>query len=271
MGLNWAGNIMDIGHHPELLDRLAASYALGTLRGPARRRLEAYARQSATVRTSMLLWQERMCALTELAIPIVPSANVWKRIENALTQELDLLRQTRALQNRETLLQASLAQLRKVMGRWRVGAVAGAMATMAAIGVGLQSSHSLDAQVTQLAQQLKSAPQIQYVAVLSDDKSSASMLVTFDLTKNSLTLKRVGAYQEDADKSLQLWALPASGGPQSLGVLGQDKVIRIAAPAQQVITIPMLAVSLEPKGGVPSATGPTGPVLFKGALLETAL
>jgi anti-sigma-K factor RskA len=45
----------------------------------------------------------------------------------------------------------------------------------------------------------------------------------------------------------------------------------LVAQAEQVVTIPMLAISLEPKGGVPSATGPTGPVLFKGALLATAL
>jgi anti-sigma-K factor RskA len=109
---------------------------------------------------------------------------------------------------------------------------------------------------------------MEYVAVLSDNKSAASMLVTFDPSKNSLTLKRVDAYKEASGKSLQLWALPASGGPQSLGVLGNEKVVRISAPASQVITIPMLAISLEPAGGVPSATGPTGPVLFKGALLE---
>jgi anti-sigma-K factor RskA len=32
-----------------------------------------------------------------------------------------------------------------------------------------------------------------------------------------------------------------------------------------------IAVSLEPKGGVPSERGPTGPVLFKGPVLQTAL
>jgi hypothetical protein len=34
------------------------------------------------------------------------------------------------------------------------------------------------------------------VAVLQDDKASASMLVTFDPKRNTLTLKRVGDYQE---------------------------------------------------------------------------
>jgi anti-sigma-K factor RskA len=262
---------MNIGHHPDLLDRLAASYALGTLKGPARRRFEVYARQSATVRASMLLWQERMVAMMELTAPLTPSPNVWKRIENALTQELQAQRLARNAEQQSSLLQATVERLRSALGWWRGGALAGALATVAAVTVGLQSSRSLDAQVGQLTAQLKSSQQMQYVAVLSDDKSTASMLVTFDAAKNSLTIKRVGGYQEASDKSLQLWALPTGGGPQSLGVLGGDKVIQLATQAQQVVTVPMLAISLEPKGGVPSATGPTGPVLFKGALLQTGL
>ncbi len=257
---------MNIGNNPRLLDHLAASYALGTLRSGARRRLESYARQSAVVRASVLLWQERMCAMTELAAPLTPSANVWKRIENALAQEAQAQRHAQNLKNRESLAQAALSKLRW----WQAGAVAAALATVAAVTVGLQTQSNLDGQIAQLTQQVKDSRQMQYVAVLSDDKSAASMLVTFDPVKNSLTLKRVSGYQEEADKSLQLWALPTGGNPQSIGVLGGDKVIRIAAPASQVVTIPMLAISLEPKGGVPSATGPTGPVLFKGALLQTA-
>jgi anti-sigma-K factor RskA len=35
--------------------------------------------------------------------------------------------------------------------------------------------------------------------------------------------------------------------------------------------VPTLAISLEPKGGVPSAGGPTGPVLFKGALIQKVI
>jgi anti-sigma-K factor RskA len=84
-------------------------------------------------------------------------------------------------------------------------------------------------------------------------------------------LKRVGGFQEQADKSLQLWALPQSGAPKSLGVLGSDAVIRLPATGDDVRQVPTLAISLEAKGGAPAGSGPAGPVLFKGALLETAL
>ena len=35
--------------------------------------------------------------------------------------------------------------------------------------------------------------------------------------------------------------------------------------------MPMFAVTLEAKGGVPAGSGPKGPLLFKGALLQTML
>ena len=65
--------------------------------------------------------------------------------------------------------------------------------------------------------------------------------------------------------------MPPAGGPRSLGVLGQDKLLTLTAAEQEVKQVPTLAISLEPKGGVPSEGGPTGPVLFKGALIQRML
>lgn len=266
--------------NPELLDRLAAAYALGTLRGGARRRFESLARESATVRAAALIWQERFASMTELQRLEAPSPNVWKRIENLLAAQREGARQPQ-----ETPM---FQQLRRALGVWRGAALAGGLATLAAAVVGVNLSRQVDsrdsqlAQATQartqltaqnaeLAQRLAAAPQIQYVAVLADDKAAASVLVTYDPKHNSLTLKRVGGFQEAPDKSLQLWALPPSGGPQSLGVLGEAPVVKLTAAENQVKEVPALAISLEPKGGVPAGSGPTGPVLFKGALLQAPL
>ena len=116
----------------------------------------------------------------------------------------------------------------------------------------------------------QAAPKVEYVAVLAGESAQANILVTFDPGNKRLTLKRVGSFQEDEDKSLQLWALPASG-PQSLGVLGRDAQVRLTALENQIQDVPALAISLEPKGGVPAGQGPSGPILFKGALLKTTL
>jgi anti-sigma-K factor RskA len=260
---------MDIASNPELLDRLAANYCLGTLQGPARRRFESHARQSAAVRAQVLLWQERLNAMTELVPPAAPSPTLWPRIENALRQELAGLQST-ADQAGAALVNAAVAQARRALNWWRSLAVAGgavALAGLMALAVGLQSRDRLNLQLDQAHAQLKVAQQLQYVSVLTDAQSGASMLVTFDARQNSLIVKRVGSYKEATNKSLQLWALPPGRAPQSLGVLGQSDVMRLATAADKINAIPTLAVSLEPQGGVPSATGPTGPVLFKGALL----
>lgn len=269
---------MNLRDNPDLLDRLAASYALGTLRGGARRRFETLARESFTVRAAALLWQERMGAMTELQTVRQPSANVWKRVANVLEAESASLTRPAATRAPQALWRS--------LGWWRGAALAGGLATAAAVVVGLQLNRqvvALDQALAQAGQaarqsavqltQLRAQPRIDYVAVLADDKASASMLITFDPAKNTLTLKRVGGYQVAFDKSLQLWALPAQAGvlPQSLGVLGDGDVLQLPASEGAVKEVPALAISLEPKGGVPGDKGPTGPVLFKGALIRTVL
>ncbi len=265
---------MNIAKHPDLLEQLAASYALGTMRGRARSRFETMARQSPTVRASTLIWQERFSSLTELQPEQVPSANVWKRIENLIAAEPGRVAES-------GMTSAIAEKLKRLMSVWRGVALGSGATAIAAVLVAVTTHKQVESQDMQLAaaqqqnvaltERLQSTPQIQYVSVLSDDKQAATMLATFDPTKRTITLKRVGNYQESADKSLQLWALPETGGPKSLGVLGSDAVVRLTATPNDVQQVPTLAITLEPHGGVPPGSGPTGPVLFKGPLLRTTL
>ncbi|MES1980559.1 MAG: anti-sigma factor [Pseudomonadota bacterium] len=270
---------MNVTQNPSLTEQLAASYALGTLRGGARRRFEGLAREHATVRAAALIWQGRLSSVAELQPQVAPSAAVWKRIENLVSAEkeakaMQAARLNAAAESRATGWWASL-------NLWRGASFAGAAVAVLAVvaGLNLNSSNanlggqvaSLGGQVKELTAKLSATPEIQYVAVLADDKAAASMLVTFDPKNNRMVLKRVGGFQEQPDKSLQLWAIPQSGGPKSLGVLGTDQVMRLPATGNDVRAVPVLAISLEPKGGVPAGSGPSGPVLFKGALLETSL
>ena len=250
---------MNLLAHPELLDLLAASHALGTLRGGAPRRFENLAREQAPVRAAALVWQSRLAGMTELQSPVVPDAAVWTRIRNMIDAE----QAQQAIERQRNVSPApSPAQggwLRS-LALWRGAAAAGALATVMAVVVGLN-----------LRDQLQNAPAVQYVAVLSDDKATASILVTFDPKKRQLVLQRVGSYDEGADKSLQLWALPPVGAPRSLGVLDHAPALRLPASESDVHAVPALAVTLEAKGGVPPGSGPKGPVVFKGALIEKTI
>ena len=271
---------MNLTQNPSLVEQLAASYALGTLRGGARRRFEALARVHAPVRASALIWQGRLASVAELQPHAVPSAAVWKRIENLVSAD----KQAKAMQaaRAEAAVQGTPAiGWWASLNLWRGASFAGAAAAVLAVVVGVNLNRSnanlggqvasLDSQVKDLSAKMAAAPEIQYVAVLADDKAAASMLVTFDPKNQKMMLKRVGGFHEDADKSLQLWAIPQSGGPKSLGVLGSDAVMRLPASGSDVKQVPVLAISLEAKGGVPAGSGPAGPVLFKGALIETSL
>ena len=265
---------MKLIKNPELLDRLASSYALGTLRGGARRRFEALAREQAPVRAAALVWQTRMASMNELQPQSAPSAAVWTRIDNLLQGQLDA--QTMQAARHAAVQEAASASAGvggwlRSLTLWRGVSAAGALATVVAVVMGLNLREQMGGEIHQLQARLLSTPQIEYVAVLADDKSAASMLVTFDPKNKKLILQRVGGFQEPGDRSLQLWALPPAGGPKSLGVLGSDKVLRLTAAEADVREVPTLAISLEPKGGVPSAGGPTGPVLFRGALIQKML
>jgi anti-sigma-K factor RskA len=257
---------MNIQNNPALMEQLAASYALGTLRGGARRRFEALARDNATLRAAALVWQSRLSSVAELQPQSAPSAAVWKRIENLVKAD----KEARAMQAARAASQAAAAGgWWSSLGLWRGGAAAGAIATVAAVVVGLNVNGRLSGQVNELTAKLTATPEIEYVAVLTDDKASASLLVTFDPKNKTLALKRVGSFREQPDKSLELWALPPGAAPKSLGVMSADPVVRLTAAGTDMRQVPTLAITLEPKGGVPPGSGPTGPVLFKGALIET--
>lgn len=252
---------MNIAGNPNLLDRLAASHAVGTMRGGARRRFETLAREQAPIRAAALAWQGRLASMTEVQPALAPDPAVWLRIQNILDGE----KEQRAMAAQR--LTAPVSPPASARGGWfanlqlwRGASLAGALATVLAVVVGLDLKHQLD-----------TAPAVQYVAVLANDKAAPSMLVTFDPKNQQLVLQRLGDFKEGSDKSLQLWALPPGGKPRSLGVMSDAPALKLTAAESEVQAVPALAISLEPRGGVPSDGGPTGPVLFSGPLIEKTL
>ncbi|MEW6695286.1 MAG: anti-sigma factor [Pseudomonadota bacterium] len=258
---------MEIHRNPELVERLAAAYALGSLRGGARRRFESLARMHPSVRAVVLIWQSRLMTLTELQAPVRPAPTVWTRIDNLIRAERE---------------QASMDALRKAGRRttgswwnslplWRGASAAGAVATALMVAATLALQHELNTDNDRLLAQQTVTPELRYVAVLSDPQARAAVWVSFDSAQQRLRLQRVGSYEEGADQSLQLWALPPSGAPRSLGVLTKQPVQQLTASEAELSGATALAISLEPLGGVPSERGPTGPVLFTGTLIKNML
>jgi anti-sigma-K factor RskA len=219
----------------ELLDRLAAEYVLGTLRGRARRRFESWL-VSPQVGALVKAWENRLAGLEPNLQIVPPPASVWRGIES----RLDLRRAGR----------------RPAM-RW-IG-IAASLVFFGVVGVFLVKRAG-DPEVVrppQLAATqrsfLQADPQTIYwrVEVLGQNEAiSLHVHVVHDLPPG---------------KSHELWALPEGGGaPVSLGLMphtGDHQRVLTAEQRAALGNSRQIAVSLEPEGGSP-APGPTGPVLL---------
>jgi anti-sigma-K factor RskA len=148
------------------------------------------------------------------------------------------------------------------VGLWRPLAIlsSGAMAALLAIVVLLPAEKPGPAEAMPAA----------YIAVLSDPKTQRPVLVATAARKDArLSVRALDPAILVSGRSLELWAVPRQGGPRSLGLVEVEHVtLRLAAEADRSLgDIPLLAVSLEPKGG--STTGaPTGPVLYSGPCVK---
>ncbi|MEM9620027.1 MAG: anti-sigma factor [Pseudomonadota bacterium] len=221
-------------NHPDLLDRLAAEYALGTLRGQARLRFERLCRELPEARAAAQRWENRLAGLTAALPEQEPSPAVWRRIE----QQLD----TRA---------GSDARF------WRNWAIAASIALIA-----------ISALFTQTYLQ-ESEDQLE-IAVVNEANSVPLWVVSIDFDTGMLSTRAINAEALGLDKVYQLWMLPEAGSPQSLGLLpiNGQQVVRTFSPAllDLLRKAEGLAVSIEPPGGSPLST-PSGPVVYQTTLL----
>lgn len=154
---------------------------------------------------------------------------------------------------------------------WRAATIFCVIVLAFTAATGVSMFEQFKAQIAHLHKQLVTVPQIKYIAVLTDSQAQAFLLVTMDPQERVLVLQRVGNVTEGREESLQLWAMPATGRVRSLGLLGASKTLRIPATEADLQSVPQLGVSVEPKGGVADERGPSGAMLFKGALLQKAL
>jgi anti-sigma-K factor RskA len=265
---------MNLLNHPKLLDHLASTHALGTLRGGARRRFETLALRHEAVRAAAQAWQARLAGLNEIQDAVPAPAPVWTRIDSLLNAEREQQRLLKQEAEAQARIEASVftgGWWRNAV-LWRTLTLGGTLAVLLALSTGMSLYEQMNAHIQNLTTQLQKMSPVEYVAVLQDAQGRTIALATFDPRKKQVKVQRVGNYQEAADHSLQLWALPAQGNPRSLGVLGNARLERLPPLPDTTLTdVTTLAISLEPKGGVSGEQGPTGPVLFKGAWVRNLL
>ena len=226
---------------PALQERLAAEYALGTLRGAARARFRRWMREDAALARTAAEWEARLAPMAQAVAPVAPPRRVWDEIQARLGPA-----------------SSPAARSAPKGGFWKVFALlaSGAAAALVFMTVMLPGKPERSGE---------------YVAILSDPRTQKPvLLVSAGRQDTALRVKTLDPSIQPPDASLEIWALPKDGKPRSLGLVpaGARGTVQLAALADQTLSdIPALAISLEPRGG--SRTGaPTGPVLYTGPCLK---
>ncbi len=233
---------------PELADRLAADYVAGTLRGPARRRLEALLPAHPVLRNAVLDWQDRLAPLSAEIEPVAPPPVVWQRIEARLGG-------------------AAAAPAEPAKPRWwrqlLVWQTATAVAGAAALSLSLLLAGPVPVAAPIVVVLSPTEPPagtpaggVVPAALVASISADGRALVTRPLAANLLP---------QPDRVLELWAVPPQGAPRSLGLISGEGAT-VVKRGKVLDDTAALAVSLEPPGG--STTGaPSGPVLYVGKLV----
>lgn len=227
---------------PALADRLAAEYALGTLRGPARRRFETLLQAHPALRAAVRDWHDRLMPLAASVKPVQPSRAVWLGVEKTLFAI------TPAMKSSPVAL-----PWWKRLGVWQAMA---SFATIAAIGFGVL-----------LSQPQPTQPPIVIVMNANPEAAGvvqASFVASVTADGKALVLKPLNAVALDASRALELWAVPGQGAPRSLGLVSPQTATTVLR-TQLLRDTAAFAVSLEPAGGSPTGA-PTGPILSVGKL-----
>jgi len=221
----------------ELADRLAAEYVLGTLRGPAGRRFESLLGGHPLLRDQVAQWQARLAPLAASIEPVEPSPRVWQDVQARLFP---------------AAADAAAPWWRR-LGPWRAFSGLATVALVAVLVVGQQPPPPAAPIVVVLGAnpQVEAAVQARFVASLSPDG-------------RALVLRPIDAPPLTAQQVLELWAVPPSGAPRSLGLVRADGATTLLR-AQLLDDTAALAVSVEPAGGSPTGA-PTGPIVSLGRL-----
>jgi anti-sigma-K factor RskA len=283
---------MQLHRYPDLIDRLAAEYALGVLRGGARRRLERIAEADPTVRAAIDAWRTRIGPLAELGPAVEPPATAWQALERRLGLSPAAGKHAPGRLDDFARLGAATLSRRKVsrwfesLGFWRswsIGATAAAVAAAIALAVTLRP-FSPGASPTALpaASGIASIDEgaagtagpaiehVSYVAALADVQTDKTMVfVMWDDKSAMMSAHRMsGGDAPPPGKSEQLWGIPEHGQPVSLGMLPPGRIVHMKVHGVNAFV--KLAVSVEPPGGSTSANGPSGPIVCAGMLKSTA-
>lgn len=235
---------MDYGH-PERAERLAADYAVGTLRGGARRRFEKLLPAHPALAAATATWTARLQLLAGQVAAVEPPASVWATIQMRLFGASD---------SPPADARPAANDRPGALWFWRgLSAVALAASVVLTVIVARPVPEAAPIVVV-----LRSTPE-------GVELVKTGFVASVSADGRALVLKPLAPVVIDAAHALELWAVPKAGAPRSLGLIAAGDVPTTVTRANLLDDTQAFAVSLEPSGG--SRTGkPTGPIVSAGGI-----
>ena len=227
---------------PDLIDRLAAEYVLGTLQGLARKRFERLAKEHDMVKRYQADWEEKLSPLNDCLPPITPPARVWRE----LAEKLNIPRPE----------QEKTPWYRRLPFWLTAGGLSGALVSILVFF--LVQGYLHDTQIDRLP----------VIALLAPQTGPAAIQVRMDQISGRLYVTRVSAVEPSTGHDFELWALAEGKAPVSLGVINRASETQLHLEKHRMDQLRhsgTLAISEEPSGGSPTGL-PTGPVILTGKL-----
>jgi len=246
-------------------------WALGALEGEEKRALEAHARSCAPCAKELDAARQRVALLALTAPPVTPSPSVKDALMRQVRAERGAPVAGPAIRPRQRLL-------------WLTPAFAVAAIVFAGLSAWLWSRDRHDLQRVELLQVRLSALQSRTRDMVASSEATNEILGAPGTVRVPLASQpggpagRAGVLYNarlgsaiyvgqlppaPAGKSYQLWLVPSSGAPISLGVFSSEQpTTALTARVTPGLTPKAFAVTVEPEGG---SSQPTGPKVLVGA------
>ncbi len=245
-----------------VIERLAASYALGTLAGGARRRFETVMRMNPHIAKQVAQWDVRLQPMAQRLPPLKPSADLWANIERRSFRDASAA-STRAAPAPSPARAGASRMPPRGEPWWRklfapvpagalaFGLVLGLLPTLAPL---LQGGVAHDTQLPE-----------SYVGVLATAEGRTGLIISSKRQGTVMDIKQVTPVPVPAGQTLFVWVIEASGALRPIGPVPAGSFVQVALPqpADALFkTAVELGVSLEAPGSTPSA--PSGAFVYRG-------
>ena len=228
---------------PKLIQDIALTadeYVLGLLDEETQQRVTDQIDQNAELRAAIASSRERFLPLDMAVHAVVPSADLWSRIDSRLADapsaETPRLRQPASNDNSRSL--------------WKRTAIASlAASVLLTAGLGWSLMRTADPVV---------------IAILLNEAGEPQAIVE-DFSNEHARIRLLADFTVPEGKTMQVWTLPNRDmGPISLGLLDEHRSASLETPRLPTPTDKQLyEITLEQTGGSPTGR-PTGPILVKG-------